>query len=103
MPRKTATTKTRPPGEAQPHRAPELGWTTSEHFEWNGRHIEPGTELSVSRESGRFRFVRHVRTRDGREWVDAVGIDTKGVGTSWRSFRPDRIKTVHRTRKTRPA
>lgn len=74
-------------------------WEISEEFSWNGRNLSPGVEISVRGErASRFRFLRHVRAEDGREWIDAVG-GPKGV-LVWRSFRPDRIKTVHRTKKT---
>lgn len=78
-------------------------WHVSEHYVApNGRHLEPGTEITVKGErASRFRFLRHVQKDDGAEWVDAVG-GPKGVN-SWRSFRPERIKRVHRERKTMTA
>lgn len=63
----------------------------------NGRHIEPMTELSIQDEDGRFLFLRHIRTPAGLEWIDCLGPDRTG----FRSFRPSRIKTVHRINKTR--
>jgi hypothetical protein len=63
----------------------------------NGRHIEPRTELSIQGEDGRFLFQRHIRTPSGLEWIDCLGPDSAG----FRSFRPSRIKTVHRINKTR--
>ena len=73
-------------------------WVVSFEMQWNGRHIHPGTELSIKGESGRFRFIKHVSTSTS-EWIDVVG-GRKGVKTL-RSFRPKRIKTVHRVNKTR--
>jgi hypothetical protein len=65
-------------------------WIKTPHLLANGRHIYPGTELSITGERGRFRFHQHVLTPDGREWIDCFG------GARWRSFRVDRIKRVHR-------
>lgn len=74
-----------------------VGATVSYEYTANGRHIDLGTELSVSGEgSTRFRFVKHVRTAAGVEWIDCLE-----SGGGFRSFRPDRIKTVHRITKTR--
>jgi len=68
--------------------------------EWtcNGRHVRPGTELSIRAERGRFRFVRHVQLPDGRAWVDVIGGKSTRRGTVEleRSFRPDRVTQVHR-------
>lgn len=72
-------------------------WSVAYEMQWNGRHIHPGTELSIRGVSGRFRFIKHVRAE--REWVDVVG-GRKGIST-FRSFRPEQIKTVHRINKTR--
>lgn len=89
------------PTNPQPHEPAVLDWEVSETLTANGRHLETGTEFSVRGESGRFRFVRHVRRPNGLEWVDAIGTDSKGNSTGWRSFRPSRIRTVHRLKKTR--
>lgn len=83
------------------------GWHRKDSFQWNGRHIEPGTEVSIRGERGRFRFVSHttvVGERSGEvilEWVDVIG-GARGA-SQWRSFRPDRIRRVHRLRKTMTA
>ena len=68
------------------------------HLIANGRHIYPGTELKISGERGRFRFRQHVVTPAGAEWIDCIG-GPKGC-QQWRSFRPDRIRRVHRKRET---
>lgn len=73
-------------------------WSVSDRTQWNGRHITPGTELSIKGVSGRFRFIKYVSTPQA-EWIDVVG-GKRGVST-FRSFRPEQIKTVHRINKTR--
>jgi hypothetical protein len=77
---------------------PPPGRTISEHYQHNGRWLEPGTEFTVPGE-GRFRFIAHVRTDRGAEWVDCWG-GRMGQG-QFRSFHIDRIKTVHWKAKTR--
>lgn len=73
---------------------PTGGWAVStEHVSPTGRHLSPGTEVSIHGERGRFRFQRHVTNASGVEWIDVIG-GPKGV-RAWRSFRPDRIKRVH--------
>lgn len=60
----------------------------------NGRHIEPGTELSVHGEPGRFIFRwltgEHLTCWGGRQGRE-----------KYRTFRTDQIKTVHTKPKTR--
>jgi hypothetical protein len=73
-------------------------WEVSTEIQINGRKVSPGTELRISNERGRFRFVKYVKTPDQTEWIDVWG-GTKG-GETWRSFRPDRVKTVHYKNKT---
>jgi Na+-transporting NADH:ubiquinone oxidoreductase subunit NqrF len=77
---------------------PPADWTISTHFVWNSRHMEPGTELSIIGQRGRFRFMRHVRTSTS-EWIDVVG--GKSGMERMRSFYPDKIKTVHRLTRMR--
>lgn len=72
-------------------------WTVSYELQVNGRKVVPETELSITGEAGRFRFIRHVRTGTS-EWIDVVG-GRKGW-TMWRSFDQDRIRTVHWKNKT---
>lgn len=79
--------------------APPADRTIATTYTANGRHITPGTELSIRGARGRFRFVAHVRTHAGAEWIDVYG-GPQGR-TAWRSFAPDRITRVHRTTKTR--
>ena len=72
---------------------PNDGWTVVTEMQINGRHVVKGTELKISNERGRFRFVKHVTTETGTEWVDVWG-GPKGM-PCLRSFRLDRVKRVH--------
>jgi hypothetical protein len=76
-------------------------WAIEEDITVNRRTVSPDTELAISQIPGRFRFIRRVTTVSGRQWIDVYG-GTKGHETI-RSFHPDRIKTVHRSRKMRRA
>lgn len=73
-------------------------WVVTTDIQINGRHVSPGTELKISGERGRFRFIKHVVTDKGVEWIDVWG-GNKG-GETWRSFTIDRVKTVHYKNKT---
>lgn len=73
----------------------ENDWEVATEFRWNGRIIQPGTELSIRGETGRFRFIKYVKRPNGIEWID-----TYGPYDDFRSFRPDRIRRVHWKRKT---
>lgn len=73
-------------------------WKISETLKHNGRIIEKNTELSIRGESGRFLFIKHVKTPTA-EWIDVVG--GKAQYKQFRSFRPEQIKTVHWKNKTR--
>ena len=77
---------------------PIAHWNVVTELQINGRNVEPGTELKISRERGRFRFVKFVQTGTGVEWVDVWG-GPKGA-EQMRSFRIDRVKTVHYKNKT---
>lgn len=76
---------------------PNDNWVVTTEMQINGRNVTPGTELKVSNERGRFRFVKHVDT-GSTAWVDVWG-GPKGA-ECMRSFRLDRIKTVHYKNKT---
>ena len=71
---------------------PNDHWIISEEIQINGRNVVKGTELKITGERGRFRFVKHVNN-NGIEWIDVHG-GKKGA-ESMRSFRQDRVKTVH--------
>ena len=72
-------------------------WIVSNEIQVNGRIVSVGTEVSISGESGRFRFMKHVKT-DTAEWIDVIG-GKKGYSV-YRSFTVDRVKTVHYKNKT---
>lgn len=75
-------------------------WLVDDHIVVNGRHVTKNTELSIKGEGGRFRFIKYVyNTEADCEWIDVVG-GKKGV-SQFRSFRPDRVKTVHWKNRTR--
>lgn len=72
---------------------PSRDWAHNDAFlAPSGRWLRPGVEFSVRGERGRFRFLEHVRTPAGVEWVSAIG-GTKGVLMA-RAFYPERIKKV---------
>lgn len=73
-------------------------WTVSESIKINGRLVEPKTELSIKGESGRFLFIKHVKTPTA-EWIDVVG--GKAGYKMFRSFGLDQVRTVHYKNKTR--
>jgi len=73
-------------------------WVISDQIQINGRNVVVGTELSISSERGRFRFIKHVTTPSA-EWIDVIGGST-GV-RMFRSFRPERVKRVHWKNKLR--
>jgi hypothetical protein len=72
---------------------PNAEWEYKTEIQVHGRHISPGTELKIIDERGRFRFIRHVKNKNGAEWIDVWG-GPKGA-ENWRSFKMDRIKRVH--------
>lgn len=73
-------------------------WIISEEIQINGRNVVSGTELSITGERGRFKFIKHVQTPTA-EWIDVVGGATGHK--AWRSFRSDRVKRVHWKNKMR--
>ncbi|QNO12721.1 hypothetical protein SEA_SNEK_61 [Arthrobacter phage Snek] len=73
-------------------------WHEHDSAEANGRHITPGTEVSIRGERGRFRFIKRVTRDSGVEWLDFWG-GPKGC-ENWRSFRPEQVRRVHRVNKT---
>jgi hypothetical protein len=65
----------------------------------NGRTLDRGAEVSIRGERGRFRFLRAIeRPERGLYWLEFWG-GPKGA-EQWRSFTPDRVKTVHRIKTT---
>jgi hypothetical protein len=67
-----------------------------------GRDVDGGrTELSIHGETGRFRFLRYVYVPgQATAWIDVFG--GPAGREVLRSFRPERVKTVHRKSKMRP-
>jgi hypothetical protein len=63
------------------------------------RKLEVGTEVTISGERGRFRFVKSTTSSAGREVLDFIG--GPPGREQWRSFYPERIKRVHRIARTR--
>lgn len=72
---------------------PNDSWVYKTEMQINGRNVSKGTELKISGERGRFRFVQHVTNHNGVEWIDVWG-GPKGAD-AMRSFRIDRVKRVH--------
>lgn len=72
---------------------PNADWIYQTEIQINGRNVAAGTELKITGERGRFRFIRTVKTPNGNEWIDVWG-GPKGA-EQWRSFRLDRVKRVH--------
>jgi hypothetical protein len=86
---------------ADNHHNPSADWTREAHVRINGRYVEPGTELTIHGEGGvRFIFVQVVTTPAGKRWLD-VWETEKGSAGRYRSFYPERVRTVHRLNKTR--
>jgi len=72
---------------------PNDSWVYLKEIQINGRNVSKGTELKISGERGRFRFVQHVTNHDGISWIDVWG-GPKGADCM-RSFYLDRVKRVH--------
>lgn len=87
-------------GTVQEHVPTNRHWIVNDTLRVNGRVVEPGTEVKISGEPGRFTFRRHVlNPANGAEWIDVFGGTAKAEQS--RSFRPSRIATVHRLTKRR--
>lgn len=73
---------------------PSANWIrTHEYLSVTGRWLKPGVEFAVKGSRGRFRFIEHVETPDGKQWISAVG-GTKGVQMH-RAFRPEVVRRVY--------
>jgi hypothetical protein len=79
---------------------PSKRWIRRSSVVINRRIVTYGTEVSIRGERGRFRFIQAVETPSGAQWLDFIGGPVKAE--KWRSFRPDRVRRVHRINKTRP-
>lgn len=71
---------------------PSADWEVAYEMQINGRNVEPGTELKIEGERGRFRFIKHVLTSTA-EWIDVWGGPKHAQ--QWRSFRTEKVKRVH--------
>jgi hypothetical protein len=76
---------------------PDANWVISTEITLNNRSVVKNTELKISGQRGRFRFIKHVVNGE-YEWIDVYG-GPKG-SESIRSFRPERVKTVHSKNQT---
>lgn len=65
----------------------------------HGRDLTPGTEVTISGERGRYRFVGASTTSSQRLVLDFIG--GRAGHECWRSFYPERVKTVHRVNRSR--
>jgi hypothetical protein len=72
---------------------PNDNWIYETKIQIHGRNVEPGTELKIVGERGRFRFVRRVTNHKGVSWLDVWG-GPKGA-ECMRSFYEIRVKRVH--------
>ena len=66
-------------------------WDVTTETSIHGRRVVPGTPLSITGIRGRVEFVQRVKRTDGTEWIDVIQPGHVG----FRSFRPERVKTVH--------
>lgn len=73
-------------------------WDIKKEIQINGRYVSEGTELKITGERGRFRFIKQVTTESSITWIDVYG-GPKGYECI-RSFRPEQVKTVHSKNKT---
>jgi hypothetical protein len=72
---------------------PNADWVYITEMQINGRNVSAGTELKITGERGRYRFIRKVTTDKGVEWIDVWG-GPKGA-EQWRSFREEKVRRVH--------
>jgi len=79
---------------------PAAHWIIKDKVVINGRHVEKGTEISITGERGRFKFLRHIyNPAIDVEWIDCYG-GKKGTW-EWRSFHLVKVKRVHYKKKIR--
>ena len=82
---------------------PNDHWVITEEITVNGRKVVRGTEISITGERGRFKFLKHVyNPKTDSSWIDVVG-GSSTAASQHRSFRQERIKTVHWKNRTRPS
>jgi len=73
-------------------------WEIKTEMQINGRHVKPGTELKITGWTGRYNFVKYVKTEKGIEWIDVIGSGKNG--SYYRSCTLEMVKTVHSKNKT---
>jgi hypothetical protein len=61
--------------------------------------LTPGTEVSITNQRGRFRFVNAQTTSQGKLVLNFIG--GSSGHEAFRSFYPERVKRVHRIARTR--
>jgi hypothetical protein len=66
-----------------------------------GRNVHEGMELSFTGYRGRYRFRFARLDRQTREITELAVFGGPEAHQGFRSFSPDRLKTVHRTEKMR--
>ncbi len=66
----------------------------------DGRTLEEGDEFSVPGE-GRFRFAYEFLPDRSVTCWGPIGSDGSTANAQWRSFKPERIRTIHRKVKGR--
>lgn len=62
----------------------------------NNRRLEPGVEVSISGQRGRFRFTGSALTSTGLTVLNFIG--GPAGHPMMRSFYPEKVKRVHRRR-----
>jgi len=77
---------------------PNALWEITTEMQINGRNVRPGTELKIQGWSGRYVFIKYVKTEKGKDWVDVWGGARKME--SFRSCSLEKVKTVHSINKT---
>jgi hypothetical protein len=72
----------------------EESFTTEE-----GKTIVKGDIIKIKGVWGiKFKFLSHVTNpKNNVSWIDCIQLE-KGIGCGWRSFYPDRVKTIPKKR-----
>jgi hypothetical protein len=72
----------------------EESFTTEE-----GKTIVKGDIIKIKGVWGiKFKFLSHVTNpKNNVSWIDCIQLE-KGIGCGWRSFYPDRVKTIPKRR-----
>jgi len=64
-----------------------------------GRTVSNGELIKIKGVWGtKFKFINYVTNpTNGVSWIDCIELE-KGIGCGWRSFYPDRVKTMPKKR-----